>query len=83
VREQDRPLVANPFVEPDLSFGGFGREVRRFVSNANSHFASVLVAGRRAVRRERTWLTRGSRIPVERYGTKKLYSARLVPMTFE
>src|SRR6185437_17151027 len=37
VREQDRPLVADPLVKVDLAFGGFGGEIGGFVANADSH----------------------------------------------
>ena len=37
MREQHRPLVADPLVEIDLAFGGFGLEVRCRVANTQGH----------------------------------------------
>src|SRR5258708_3277243 len=37
MREQDHPLVPDPFVESYRSLGGFGGEIRRFVTYAYSH----------------------------------------------
>ena len=38
--EEDRPAVADPLVEPDLSLRRFGGKVRRFVPNSDCHFAT-------------------------------------------
>ncbi len=45
MREQDRPLVADPVVKPDLPFGRFGGEIGRFVTDAYCHVALHRVAG--------------------------------------
>src|SRR3989440_1421945 len=37
VREQDRPLVAEPLVKMNRALGRFGGEVGRFVTNADRH----------------------------------------------
>jgi hypothetical protein len=41
VREQDRPAVADPVVEPDLALVGLRREVRHRVVDAKSHGPSL------------------------------------------
>ncbi|MCY1415612.1 hypothetical protein D9M71_311030 [compost metagenome] len=37
VGEQDGPLIADPLVEVDRAFGGFGGEIGRFITNADCH----------------------------------------------
>ncbi len=37
VREQDRPFIPDPVVKPDRPFGGFGGEVRGFISYTDGH----------------------------------------------
>src|SRR5262249_11844495 len=40
VREEDRPLVADPLVEVDLAFRGLGREIGGFVDAANRNVSA-------------------------------------------
>jgi len=61
------PFVPDPFVETDLSLGGFRREVRRFVAMRTAIFGLRLVAGiirpmslRRLASRGLTWRFRDS-----------------------
>src|SRR5215831_8677752 len=42
MREQDNPLVSDPLVESDLALGGFGSEIRCFVTYANRHIRPPL-----------------------------------------
>src|SRR5947207_7679708 len=37
MREQDRPLVADPLVKPDRTLGRLGGEIRSLVTNADRH----------------------------------------------
>ena len=40
VREQHRPFVADPVVEPDSAFGGLGFEIGRGRIDLKGHFVS-------------------------------------------
>src|SRR5208282_2904996 len=44
VRKQHDPIIADPVVEADFAFGGFGFEIRGGVANRKSHGeSSVLI----------------------------------------
>jgi hypothetical protein len=40
MREQKRPAVADPIMEFDLAFGGFGLEIRGHSANLESHIST-------------------------------------------
>src|SRR5579863_4504146 len=43
MREQQRPTVADPVVEPNFAIGGFGFEIRGFGANLKSHIQPHVV----------------------------------------